>query len=85
MNTVKCSNYGVETNTQPEGDGCHSCSRGSMRKVDNTDDSRKAKKYDSLLEQVKFLAGAVQRNEMHCPDEVRDALDSFKKWVLRNG
>lgn len=30
---VRCTSCGIETTTQPEGDGCHSCLRGVMRLV----------------------------------------------------
>jgi hypothetical protein len=30
---VRCSHCGTETTRQPEGDGCHACSRGVMRRV----------------------------------------------------
>lgn len=28
---VKCSHCGIETDNQPQGDGCHSCFRGYMK------------------------------------------------------
>jgi ribosomal protein L37E len=34
MKLVKCSNCGVETRNQPEGDGCHACLGGVMRAVE---------------------------------------------------
>ena len=30
---VKCTNCGVETTNQPEGDGCHACLKGFMVKI----------------------------------------------------
>lgn len=35
MKTVKCTACGTETDRQPEGDGCHSCSRGYMKAKKN--------------------------------------------------
>lgn len=35
MERTKCTYCGTETETQPVGDGCHACSRGTMAPVND--------------------------------------------------
>jgi len=33
MKEVKCTNCGTKTTSQTEGDGCHSCLKGTMKLI----------------------------------------------------